>query len=100
MADLDAWLLESIPTTDGIWSLYGIDDDRPMAAWSGPHHERAIAQRAICASRVAALEWGLNDVRARGASAAAVDNAEAHLSAAKAEWAQWDAQVSRISGAR
>jgi hypothetical protein len=100
MADLDAWLLDTIPTTDGIWSLYGIDDDRPMATWSGPHYERALSQRAICASRVAALEWGLNDVRTRGASATAVSNAEAHLSAAKAAWSEWDAQVSRISGAR
>lgn len=100
MADIDAWLVDTTPVSDGIWSWYGIDDDRPMATWSAPHYDRAISQRAICASRVAALEWGLNDVRTRGASAVAVSNAEAHLGAAKAEWAEWDAQVSRISRAR
>ena len=99
MADFDAWLLDSFTTTDGIWGLC-VDDDRPMATWSGPHHERALAQRAICASRVAALEWGLADVQARNAGAAAIENAEAQLRDARAEWGAWDAQVTRIAAAR
>ena len=34
--DFDGFLLDFIPVHDGIWSLSGIDDDRPIAAWSGP----------------------------------------------------------------
>ena len=100
MSDLDGWLLESIPTTDGIWSLYGIDDDRPMAAWSGPHLERALSQRTLTASRVAAAEWALGDLQQRGASAAAIAKVQGEVAAAKAEWGAWDAQVRRQISAR
>ncbi len=100
MADIDGWLLDSISTTDGVWGLYGVDDDRPMATWSGPHYERALAQRAISAARVGALEWALTDVQTRGAGMAVVANADAQLARARAEWAAWDAQVNRIAGAR
>jgi len=100
MADIDAWLVDSVSTTDGIWGLYGIDDDRPVATWSGAHLERALSQRAICASRVAAGEWALADVESRGASAAIVANAQANLAAAREEFGAWDAQVNRIERAR
>lgn len=100
MSDLDGWLLESIPTNDGIWSLYGFDDDRPMAAWSGPHLERALAQRTLTASRVAAAEWALGDLERRGASAAHIAKVQGEVAAAKAEWSAWDAQVRRQLSAR
>ncbi|NCW45978.1 MAG: hypothetical protein EBV77_11050 [Gemmatimonadaceae bacterium] len=35
--DFDGFLLDAIPITDGIWSLYGIDDDQPVDAWSSFH---------------------------------------------------------------
>lgn len=100
MADFDAWLVDSFSTTDGIWGLCGVDDDRPVATWSGAHLERALSQRALSASRVAACEWAVADVEARGANAAIVANAHAQLAAARAEWSAWDAQVARIDRAR
>ena len=46
--DFDGFLVDYIPVHDGIWSLYGIDDDRPVAMWSRPHAER-YAQRLLFA---------------------------------------------------
>ena len=100
MSDIDGWLLDFIPTTDGIWSLYGFDDDRPMAAWSGPHYERAIAQCAVARDRVTTAEWTLNDVRTRGAQAAVIAKAEQWLADTQAELAAWTAQRNRLEAAR
>jgi len=100
MADIDGWLLEFVPTADGIWSLYGIDDDRPMAAWSGHHYTRALEASAIARSRVAVAEWTVNDVTTRGAGAGVVANAQATLAVAQAELAAWSAQASRLAALR
>lgn len=99
MEDLDALLFEYIPTTDGIWSLCGFDDDRPMDAWSGHHLTRALEQREIAQGRIAAAEWRLNDVRMRGANAATVLNSEQELAIAKEELGGWTAQIARIERA-
>jgi hypothetical protein len=100
MEDLDAILFEYILPTDGIWSVYGIDDDRPMAAWSGPHYARANEQHALAQSRVAAAEWRLNDVRTRGANSAVIANSERELAAAQAELGGWVAQIGRLEMVR
>lgn len=100
MSDIEGWLIETVPVNDGIWSLYGIDDDRPIAAWSAPHYDRALSQVAIAHARVAAAEWAHGDLAARGAGAALLEKAERTLSAAKASLAEWEAQKARIEGAR
>lgn len=100
MSDIDALLLDFFSVNDGILGLAGIDDDRAMNAWSAPHYDRALSQRQICASRLAAVEWALADVEQRGADASVIENCRAQRAAAQAEWSAWDAQVTRISNAR
>lgn len=97
--DFDGFLLDAIPTTDGIWSLYGIDDDRPMAAWSSYHATRCVEQLPIARARVKAAEWALADVQARGL-AACIAKAGAHLARVRAELSDWEAQAHRLEAAR
>jgi hypothetical protein len=90
--DIDGFLLDYIPTTDGIWSLAGFDDDRSVFAWSPAHATRCVEQLAIARNRVAAAEWALADVQRRGL-AAAVAKAGAHVARARAELAEWEAKT-------
>jgi hypothetical protein len=93
--DFDGFLLDAIPTTDGIWALYGIDDDRPVDAWSSYHAARCVDQLAIAHARVNAAEWVLADVQARGI-VPCIAKAGAHLARARAELASWEAQARRL----
>ena len=97
--DFDGFLLEAIPTTDGIWALYGIDDDRPVNAWSSYHATRCVEQMAIAHARVKAAEWTLADVQARGI-APCIAKAAAHLARSRAELATWEAQARRLEAHR
>lgn len=97
--DIDGFLLDAIPTTDGVWSLYGIDDDRPVNAWSSYHATRCVEQLTIARARVKAAEWALADVQARGL-AACIAKAGAHLARARAELADWEAQGRRLESHR
>lgn len=97
--DIDAFLLDAIPTNDGIWSLYGIDDDRPVDAWSSHHATRCVEQLAIAQARVKAAEWALADVQARGI-VPCIAKAGAHLARARAELADWQAQGRRLESHR
>ena len=97
--DIDGFLLDAIPTNDGIWSLYGFDDDRPMDAWSSFHATRCVEQLAIARARVKAAEWALADVQARGI-APCIAKAGAHLARARAELASWEAQGRRLESHR
>ena len=98
-SDFDEFLLDAIPTNDGIWALYGIDDDRPMAAWSSDHAARCVSQLATARSRVKVAEWALADVQARGLDRC-VAKAGAHLARTRAELAEWEAQGRRLEAAR
>jgi hypothetical protein len=98
-SDFDGFVLDTIPTNDGIWALYGIDDDRPMAAWSSYHAARCVDQLAIANSRVKVAEWALADVQAKGL-AHCVAKAGAHLARARTELADWQAQARRLEAAR
>lgn len=97
--DLDGFVLDSIPTNDGVWALYGIDDDRPIDAWSSYHATRCVEQLAISRARVKAAEWALADVQARGI-VPCIAKAGAHLARARAELADWEAQARRIESHR
>lgn len=97
--DFDGFLLEAIPTTDGVWALYGIDDDRPMSAWSSDHALRCVEQLAITRTRVKVAEWALADVQARG-HAACIAKAAAYLARTRAELGEWEAQGHRLEAAR
>lgn len=98
-SDFDGFLLDAIPTNDGIWALYGIDDDRPLAAWSSYHAARCVEQLAIARSRVKVAEWALADVQAKGLDRC-VAKAGAHVARARAELAEWEAQGRRLEAAR
>ncbi|AMW05476.1 hypothetical protein [Gemmatimonas phototrophica] len=97
--DIDLILVDSVPVNDGIWAWYGIDDDRPMAAWSRFHATRCVEQLAINRARVGAAEWALADVQARGI-VPCIAKAAAHLARARAELADWEAQGHRLEAAR
>lgn len=97
--DIDAILLDSFTTHDGIWGLYGIDDDRPVAMWSGFHAVRCVERLAQSRSRVAVAEWALADVTRRGATSC-IAGAAATLAEARADHATWVAQAHRLEAAR
>lgn len=97
--DIDGFLLDAIPTTDGIWALYGFDDDRPVDAWSSFHAARCVEQLTIVRSRLKAAEWALADVQPRG-NARFIANAEAHVAKTRAELAMWEAQARRLEAHR
>ncbi len=86
--DFDGFLLDYIPVTDGIWSLYGIDDDRPVAMWSRAHAERYAERLTVATERERIAEWALNDVTAKN-NAACISKAETSLATARAERAMW-----------
>jgi hypothetical protein len=86
--DFDGFLLDYIPVHDGIWSLYGIDDDRPLAAWSRPHAERYTQRLAEATAREKIAEWALGDVTAKNLPAC-ITKADATLATARAERAMW-----------
>lgn len=98
-ADIDEILVDSVPVNDGIWAWYGIDDDRPLAAWSSYHAARCMEQLPIAQARVRIAEWTLADVQPRG-SAAVIAKAYLHLQHAKTELATWEAQARRLEAAR
>ena len=100
MTDIDAILLDSFTTSDGLLGLIGIDDDRPMAAWSAPHYERALLMQGIAQARVQAAAWRLADVNANHPTPAMVAGAEASLADAEAQVGQWTAQRERLEAAR
>jgi len=97
--DIDAIIVETMTVHDGILGFIGIDDDRPVAAWSGYHATRCVQRLAEAQSRVAVSEWALADVTSRGAHDC-IARAEANLSAARADLASWHAQASRLEAAR
>jgi hypothetical protein len=97
--DIDSIIVETMTVHDGIFGFIGIDDDRPLAAWSGPHATRCVQRLAEARSRVAVSEWALADVTARGAHDC-VARAQANLAAARADHAAWQAQASRLEAAR
>lgn len=97
--DIDGFVLDAIPTNDGIWALYGLDDDRPIDAWSSFHAARCVEQLAISQARVKAAEWALADVQARGI-VPCIAKAGAHLARARAELADWEAQARRLESHR
>ncbi|WP_310570220.1 hypothetical protein [Gemmatimonas sp.] len=90
--DFDGFLLDSIPVHDGIWSLYGIDDDRPIAMWSRPHAERYDQRLREASAREQIAEWALGDVTAKGLPAC-ITKAEETLASARAERALWAERV-------
>lgn len=100
MTDIDAILLDSFTTSDGVWGLAGFDDDRPMAAWSPPHYERALLMQGIAQARVDAASWRLADVQGRNGTAEMLAVAQASLADAQAQVAQWTAQRERLEAAR
>ncbi|MEI6739222.1 MAG: hypothetical protein WCK74_02830 [Gemmatimonadaceae bacterium] len=100
MTDIDAILLDSFTTSDGVLGLIGIDDDRPMAAWSAPHHERALLMQGIAQARVEAATWRLADVQGRQGTAEMVAGAQASLADAEAQVSAWTAQRERLEAAR
>jgi hypothetical protein len=98
-ADFDAFLVDYIPCADGLWSLVGIDDDRPIDAWSSAHAARCVQMLPIARSRVSVAEWALADVQARGI-VPCIARAAANLARARADLADWQAQARRLEAAR
>lgn len=86
--DFDGFFLDFIPVHDGIWSLSGIDDDRPIAAWSRPHAERYDQRLTEATAREKVAEWALGDVTTKNLPAC-IAKAEATLAAARAARAMW-----------
>ncbi len=97
--DFDGFLLDAIPTSDGLWSLAGIDDDRPVAVWSSYHAVRCVQQLKIARQREKVAEWQLADVTARALPASIV-RAQANLRNARMALAAWEAQAQRLEAAR
>lgn len=97
--DFDGFLLDYIPVHDGIWSLYGIDDDRPMATWSRPHAERYAQRLREATERERIAEWALGDVTAK-ALPACITKAEATLATARADRALWTERLRVIYAAK
>lgn len=97
--DLDAFLIPDLNVHDGVLGLIGIDDDRPMAAWSHYHAQRCVTQLAIAQARVRVAEGTLADVSARG-DARCIARAEQWLAQVRAELAGWQAQRDRLERAR
>ena len=84
---------------DGIWSLSGIDDDRPVAAWSRPHAERYAQRLAEATSREKVAEWALGDVTAKHLPAS-IALAEATLATARAARAMWAERLRVVNSFR
>jgi len=97
--DFDGFLLDAIPLRDGVWSLYGIDDDRKIAAWSRPHVERCVERLRESRARVRVSEWALGDVTTRG-HVACIAKAALTLATARAELAEWESRARVFEAAR
>jgi len=97
--DFDGFLLDSIPLHDGVWSLYGIDDDRAVAAWSRPHAERYDQRLRESTAREKIAEWALGDVTAKNLPAC-ITKAEVTLATARAERAMWAERLRVIYAAK
>lgn len=97
--DFDGFLLDFIPLHDGVWSLTGIDDDRPVAMWSRPHAERYDQRLREATAREKAAEWALGDVTAKNLPAC-ITKAETTLAIARAERALWAERVRVIYAAK
>jgi hypothetical protein len=83
---------------EGALNLAGIDDARPVAAWSHHHADYCVTELSLTASRQRAIEWALADVRRRGL-AGQVEVYEAQLAHVRAYRAQLLAQRDRLVGA-
>ncbi len=97
--DFDGFLVDFIPVHDGIWSLYGIDDDRPVAAWSRPHAERYDQRLREATAREKIAEWALGDVTAKNLPAC-IAKAEQSLAVARAATALWTERLRVINAFR
>ena len=97
--DFDGFLLDFIPVHDGIWSLSGIDDDRPVAAWSRPHAERYDQRLTEATAREKVAEWALGDVTAKKLPAC-IAMAEATLATARAARAMWAERLRVVNSFR
>jgi hypothetical protein len=97
--DFDGFLLDFIPVHDGIWSLSGIDDDRPVAAWSRPHAERYDQRLTEATAREKVAEWALGDVTAKNLPAC-IAMAEATLATARAARAMWAERLRVVNSFR
>lgn len=97
--DFDGFLLDFIPVHDGIWSLSGIDDDRPIAAWSRPHAERYDQRLTEATAREKVAEWALGDVTAKNLPAC-IAMAEATLATARAARAMWAERLRVVNSFR
>jgi hypothetical protein len=97
--DFDGFLLDFIPVHDGIWSLYGIDDDRPVAAWSRAHAERYEQRLQEATAREKVAAWALGDVTAKNLPAC-VAKAEVTLATARAERAMWAERLRVVNSFR
>ena len=98
-ADFDGFLLDFIPLHDGVWSLCGIDDDRPVAMWSRPHAERYDQRLRESTAREKIAEWALGDVTAKNLPAC-ITKAEVTLATARAERAMWAERLRVIYAAK
>jgi hypothetical protein len=90
--DFDAFLVDYIPVTDGIWSLAGIDDDRPVFGWGRFHAVRCVEQLALARERARIAEWALADVQPRNLPMATA-YAAAHVARTREDVALWSARV-------
>lgn len=97
--DFDGFLLDSITVNDGIWGLYGIDDDRPVAMWSRAHADRYAERLTVATEREKIAEWALGDVTARN-NPACVTKAEVALATARAERAMWAERLRVVNSFR
>lgn len=84
---------------DGVWSLYGIDDDRPVAMWSRQHAERYGQRLRKATARENIAEWALGDVTAKNLPAC-MTKAEAMLATARAERVLWAERLRVIYAAK
>ena len=81
-----------IPVHDGIWSLCGIDDDRPVAMWSRPRAERYDQRLREATERERIADWALADVSAKGLPVC-ITKTEETLATARADRAWWSERV-------
>ena len=98
-ADFDAFLVDYIPVNDGIWSLAGIDDDRPVYGWGRYHAIRCAEQLAIARERARIAEWTLADVQPRNLPAATA-KAAAHVARTREVVAAWSAKAEASARAK
>jgi hypothetical protein len=84
---------------EGALNLLTIDDARPVDAWSRHHAEYCVTALGLSTSRMRAIAWALDDVRARRMPEQ-VTAYEGQLAAARAYHATLVAQRDRLEAAR